>query len=402
MNELYLMQHISYQLHTIVRKFSTEGILLHRYCARVNFEDEPVGSQIAHFLVHTHKEQHLPIFLSVNQEYAYALVPVEHADFIVGPFRFSSDVYLKYQTQVTTMGNEWLKSVPVCTLNQLTQEILLLYNLYHQKTIDQSSLLLYNCIEDNIDASLRKQYSNLIFENQEEGITHNSYDQEIREFTSIERGDLEGLRKSHAEDYTGQIGTLAKTPLRHHKNLGIVLVTLASRAAIRGGLLPEIAFSLSDAYIQKLDGCHDIPTAIHLMRGAEFHYAQLVKELNDQKEGFKNKDVNYHIEKCKDYIFSHLHEKIQVQDIAEELGLNANYLSGLFPKCENISLTDFILREKINLAQNLLIYSRYTYSEIATYLGFSSQSHLGKQFKKITGLTLRQYREHYGVKEFLK
>lgn len=44
----------------------------------------------------------------------------------------------------------------------------------------------------------------------------------------------------------------------------------------------------------------------------------------------------------------------------------------------------------------LLAYSPYSYIEIATYLGFSSQSHLGKVFKKYTGMTLRQYRGKYG------
>lgn len=48
--------------------------------------------------------------------------------------------------------------------------------------------------------------------------------------------------------------------------------------------------------------------------------------------------------------------------------------------------------------QKLLIYSDYSYSEIASYLGYASQSHLGKQFKDMTGMTLRQYRELYGVK----
>ncbi|OYO90863.1 hypothetical protein CG709_13065, partial [Lachnotalea glycerini] len=43
----------------------------------------------------------------------------------------------------------------------------------------------------------------------------------------------------------------------------------------------------------------------------------------------------------------------------------------------------------------------YAYFGIATYLGFSSQSHLGKQFKKITKMTLKQYRDCFGVKEFI-
>ena len=102
------------------------------------------------------------------------------------------------------------------------------------------------------------------------------------------------------------------------------------------------------------------------------------------------------MEQSKDYIFKHLHEKIRIQDIAEYLHLNANYLSELFRQCENVTLTDFILQEKVKLTRNLLAYSPYSYIEIATYLGFSSQSHLGKVFKKYTGMTLRQYREKYG------
>ena len=102
------------------------------------------------------------------------------------------------------------------------------------------------------------------------------------------------------------------------------------------------------------------------------------------------------MEQSKDYIFKHLHEKIRIQDIAEYLHLNANYLSELFRQCENVTLTDFILQEKVKLTRNLLSYSPYSYIEIATYLGFSSQSHLGKVFKKYTGMTLRQYRGKYG------
>ena len=64
-----------------------------------------------------------------------------------------------------------------------------------------------------------------------------------------------------------------------------------------------------------------------------------------------------------------------------------------------MTLTDFILQEKVKLTKNLLTYSPYSYIEIATYLGFSSQSHLGKVFKKYTDMTLRQYRERYGREE---
>ena len=137
-----------------------------------------------------------------------------------------------------------------------------------------------------------------------------------------------------------------------------------------------------------------------MMHQFEFQYAEKVAELNDANSGRSAGGSNPRIEQCKDYIFRHLHGKISVQDIADEVFLNPNYLSELFRQQEGITLTAFILKEKVNLTKNLLIYSPYTYSEIAAYLGFSSQSHLGKTFKKYTGLTMKQYRDRYGVRGF--
>ena len=45
------------------------------------------------------------------------------------------------------------------------------------------------------------------------------------------------------------------------------------------------------------------------------------------------------------------------------------------------------------------MYSKYSYSEIAAYLGFSSQSHLGRYFKKEVNMTMKQFRAAYGVKK---
>ena len=82
---------------------------------------------------------------------------------------------------------------------------------------------------------------------------NNPYDQEIREAASIRNGDPEQLKQAWEEDYTGKLGVLAKTTLRNFQNLGIVLVTLGSRAAMEGGVTPELAYSLSDSYIQKIE-----------------------------------------------------------------------------------------------------------------------------------------------------
>lgn len=248
----------------------------------------------------------------------------------------------------------------------------------------------------------QKYFSDLLFVNQEYSSPHNPYDRELREAAAIEAGDIEQLQKALSENPSGQIGTLAKNTLRHYQNHGIVIVTLASRAAMRGGVHHEIAYSLSDSYINQLEEARTPEMAIELARQARFQYALLVKELHEQRKSTPiNTFPDSRISKCKDYIFSHLHEKISIHEIADALQLNANYLSGLFKKKEGISISEYILHEKIKLAKNMLIYSEYSYIEIASYLGFCSQSHLGAKFKKITGMTLRQFREQYGYNQGL-
>lgn len=400
MNYRYLMQHISYHLHTFVKQYEKNGQFTSAFCGQVDFSDAFSENKNLKEFLSCPVSFLFPFLFSVNQYHVYAFVPTPKFDFLIGPVRFSQTVHLKYEISKKEGTLSELSSLPLCDFSTLIQDILLIYNLCTEEVLTENDLYALSCTDFQIEEHAEKYFSELVFQNREQGKTHNPYDQEIREFSSIEHGDLEQLKRSLEEDYTGEIGTLAKDPLRHTKNLAIVLITLASRAAIRGGVLSELSFSLSDTYIQQVEECNDIPALIHLAHSAEFHYAQMVHDLKEGKSKNAEKDSSFHINRCKDYIFSHLHGKISVCEIAENLKLNPNYLSGLFQKCEHVTISEFIQKEKIRLVKNLLIYSQYTYAEIAAYLGYSSQSHLGKQFKKYTGLTPGKYREKYGRKEF--
>ena len=245
--------------------------------------------------------------------------------------------------------------------------MLLVYNLLHTSFLSIDDLVTANCMDESMEDTIMENFSALVFDRHEQDLPHNPYDQEFREFSSIEQGNIEMLKKSLQEDYTGKIGTLAKDEVRNMRNRGIVVITLASRAAIRGGLLPEVAFSMSDVFIQKLEEETDTAILLNMMHQFEFKFAEMVADLNSQKAGRPKKDQNPLIDRCKDYIFKHLHEKIRIQNIADELFLNANYLSEIFRRHEGLTITEFILREKVNLTKNLLAYSPYSYSEIAAY-----------------------------------
>jgi AraC-like DNA-binding protein len=395
------MKHIASHLHTIVRLYNENAELLETICERLDFRDIKIEQEEIKPLLQTPTDR-LPKIFSNNESITYASIPTPGKLYLIGPIRLDPPVYLKNKLPELQVDINWLNTLSTCEIQILIQDILLIYNLFHYKELGANDIINHNCFDPLIELEVQKIFSNILFNNNEMGKRHNPYDQEVREFSSIRNGDLEQLKISMAEDYVGTIGTLANNKLRHMKNLGIVLVTLASRAAMEGGILPEIAYSLSDSYICKIEELSDIVSIEHLAKQAEYQYAKMVHDLKEQVVTGSGKiEKNPVVNKCKDYVFKHIHEKIRIDDMAKELKMNGNYLSEVFKKHEGVTINNFIIREKINLAKNMLIYSSYSYIEIATYLGFSSQSHFGKHFKNITGFTPKQHRDNYGVNEFL-
>ena len=399
MNIDCIMEYLSRNLHTAVWVLTPEGRPEKRICLRADLENrmnETLLSELLSLAVSEH-----PVLASDDASAAYAVVSAGERLLVLGPVLLTFGNACRHRISCVGYDADALLFLHPCGSADLLRDALLLHNLFHKNNLTMEEAADVNYLDDQIKYTVQEHFVKIVFENQEQGSRHNPYGQEVREVAAIRNGDLKALKQSWAEDYTGKLGVVAKTPLRNHQNLGIILVTLASRAAMEGGVMPEIAYSFSDSYINKIEEAVSPEAALSLGRQAEYHYACLVQEAKKERtlpETVRN--TNSNISLCKDYIFSHLHEKIRISDIAKELYLNPNYLSDLFRKAEGITISGYILQEKLKLVKNMLIYSRYSYNEIASYLGFSSQSHLGMRFRKHTGMTLHQYRETYGRKEF--
>lgn len=403
MNIHALMEYLSRQLHTILRRYDCRGRLLEQVCERADLEDY-ISEETEKMISVTFQKSvcQAPVIAADSHNVAYAMASGEQGRFLIGPVCLLGNTRYKHRLpDLPEVSEDWLSALHHCMPYSLLKEALFVHNLFHTESLTLQKAFDFNCLDARTSYNVQKNFTDITFENQEYTSRHNPYDQEIRELSSITAGDTEQLSKSWEEDYDGHIGILAKNSLRHCQNLGIVLVTLGARAAIKGGVIPEAAFSLSDSYINQIEEVKNAEAAISLGRQAEYQYAVLVKEIREQKESHLEPHTpNSRISSCKDYIYSHLHEKLSASDVAKAMLMSPSYLSDLFKKEEGITITEFILQEKIKLVKNMLVYSRYSYIEIANYLGFSSQSYLGAKFKKVTGMTLHQYRERYGVKEF--
>ncbi|MBR0143999.1 MAG: helix-turn-helix transcriptional regulator [Clostridia bacterium] len=81
--------------------------------------------------------------------------------------------------------------------------------------------------------------------------------------------------------------------------------------------------------------------------------------------------------------------------MAEEFYLSRPYLSAKFKQETGRTLTDFILSEKTEEAKRLIRYTDKSLSVISSYLGFSSQSHFSRVFRRYAGSNPGDYVEKY-------
>ena len=128
---------------------------------------------------------------------------------------------------------------------------------------------------------------------------------------------------------------------------------------------------------------------IDLLEEMQVDFAGRMREL--QKEDA----YSIHIRKSVDYIHEHLQEQLNVKEIAQKVGLSADYFAKLFYKEMGVSVKDYVAEAKISTAANMLIYSEHSYLDIALTLGYSSQSAFISVFKKYRNMTPKEYRNLY-------
>lgn len=96
-----------------------------------------------------------------------------------------------------------------------------------------------------------------------------------------------------------------------------------------------------------------------------------------------------------DYIKWSRSEPLKVSQIASHFSYNEKYLSHLFRQKSGITLKQYMLEQKMELAKFLLTDTNQNINEIAAQLGYKDSHNFMKSFKKIVGLTPTEFRNAY-------
>ncbi|QZN92976.1 AraC family transcriptional regulator [Limosilactobacillus panis] len=187
---------------------------------------------------------------------------------------------------------------------------------------------------------------------------------------------------------SGRIGILSnKGELRNIIDFGIIVISTNIRVALRSGMNFELAYSLNDYYVHRLEEQKSFHAVIKCI---EDNLTDLSKEVkHDITAGMPPTIVRaYRI------VSTNPQEDITIVEVAKQLNISPNYFSSQFKKWMGISFTQFRILEKINCAITLLVSSNMNVSEIAALLHFNDQAYFANQFKKHTGFSPNQVRNN--------
>lgn len=157
--------------------------------------------------------------------------------------------------------------------------------------------------------------------------------------------------------------------------LQLAFCLLSSQSITMADILPE---SSQRDFLLNVDSFRSIPEtrkALQLFADAFSAYSQTQK---------KDQDITKNAMR---YIHENIEKDIRRSDLASFLHVSQDYISHIFKTETNISLTDYIIREKMSLARTLIHTTALPIGVIAAKVGYSNFSHFSKTYKRVFGLS---------------
>lgn len=393
----YLLEHLSFRDGIPVHKMNKAGEI--EYSVEWKEEANPfiINRNFSNYLIGLWEKKKIPLI--VQEEFGVFCGVIGDGDgnyYFWGPISENPMTGLQLRQYKNRHG---INSIDFCmkkaSLYAVSNNMDIFYLVLEGVMLEEIQIIKSSMEETENVTVQDTEIDRYRFQNNENDVERISYKTEQDIMEAIRTGNIEFLKKLPVGIGLEKAGRLAENEKKHQEYMTVSGITMATRAAIEGGMAPSEAYSLSDLYLQKLEHCGSVIEMINLSHDAITDFVSRVRKVQERK------DKNSYVEQCKDYIACYIHKPIRVEDIAQTIGLNRCYLSKRFHESEGISIQDYITNEKIRVAKNMLKYSDADIAMIGEWLCYHSQSRFGSVFKKVTGMTPSEYRNKNKTVDFV-
>lgn len=224
-------------------------------------------------------------------------------------------------------------------------------------------------------------------ENAERGRVHFPYELENEFCAAVSEGNREEARQLVRDGLRFFPGVMSDSEEKQNEYQAVVVISMIARAAIHGGMDPYRSYDMSDLYLQRISrtsGAENFKAVVYDALDAFVGEVQRIHATHTN---------SLHVLRAKQYIGLHLNNALSLAEVSAAVGVSPTYLSAIFKKIEPVGFKEYVIRQRIEAAKNLLTRSDADIGTIAIRIGFCGQSHFGKMFRLRTGMTPLKYRK---------
>lgn len=205
-----------------------------------------------------------------------------------------------------------------------------------------------------------------------------------------------GLEQPGRGDYAEQV---ALAVLRRDADRGIILTSRGVGASVAANRVPGIRAALCGDPVSahsgaKSEGMNVLILALHsvdMQRAREIVDAYLAATLAPIEVigGLPPRRLQRVLEHVKENI----EKDLSVAEMAQVVGMSQYYFSKLFKLSTGTTPHQYVMRQRVERAQELLRDTNTALVEVATHVGFETQSHFTSVFRRLVGITPKKFRE---------
>ncbi|MEM1136675.1 MAG: AraC family transcriptional regulator [Bacteroidota bacterium] len=191
------------------------------------------------------------------------------------------------------------------------------------------------------------------------------------------------LKANDLTDYNAWFDQIAYILANYNKVPGDIISTKRERQFIINNIKSIYQeYLLSDSYSESIISCSVASILNILARSIEKKYVEQANEI-DNRFGEILRYINTHITN---------NEKLRLPILADKFSISKSYFSEYFKKQAGINLADYILKSKLRIVETKVLHTDLSLKEIAYQLNFTDSSHLARTFKKVHGMTIKEFK----------
>jgi len=231
----------------------------------------------------------------------------------------------------------------------------------------------------------QSQISDYIHQSKRVGIRQAyPYDSERKLIEKVKTGDRTGSNEI-LNSLLGNIMFCNPGDLNVLKVRLLELLSVLSRAAAEAGVNIELLLKKNLGYTTRV---MDIDTQEELCAWIN----RALRDFTDSVYALRSRRKNTKAQIALRYIEENYRRQITVADVAKAVHLSPSRAAHLFRECMDVSIIDYLTQVRIGRAKERLLSGDDGCATIGFEAGYNSQSYFIRSFKRLAGMTPRQFR----------